>query len=101
MATSKEYRDFIVEQFAPSDGITSRFMMGEYLLYRQGVLFGGIYDGRMLVKITNGNKKFGLSTAIPYDGAKPMYIIEDVENSELMREIAQCTSEDIKSGKNK
>lgn len=95
MATSKEFRDFVLEQFDPGDGVTARSMMGEYLLYRQGVLFGGIYDGRVLVKITEGNNKFGLPTAIPYDGAKPMYQIIDVENSALMREIAESTSKDL------
>lgn len=99
MATSKEFRDFVLEQFDPNDGVTARSMMGEYLLYRQGVLFGGIYDGRMLVKITECNKKFGLPTAIPYDGAKLMYQIVDVENSELMREIAECTSSSLSSKK--
>ena len=104
MATSKEFVNFILESFEPSDGVTVRAMMGEYCLYRQGVLFGGLYDGRVLVKITDGNAKFGLPTAIPYNGAKPMYMIEDVENVELMRDVARVTSEDmarIKSKKKK
>ena len=51
MATTKEYRDFILEQLKLLDNITCKPMMGEYLLYYKDVLFGGIYDDRLLVKI--------------------------------------------------
>lgn len=50
MSSTKEYRDFILEQLRDLPGITCRPMMGEYLLYLDGVLFGGIYDDRLLVK---------------------------------------------------
>ena len=62
-------------------------MMGEYLLYKDGVLFGGIYDNRLLVKITESNKKYGLSTALPYDCAKPMFLVEDVDDREKLKDI--------------
>lgn len=52
MATSKEYKDFI----NLLDDITCRAMMGEYLLYYQNILFGGIYDDRLLVKIVSNNE---------------------------------------------
>ncbi len=50
MASSKQYLAFILDQFSGLEGITCRPMMGEYLLYYQGKLFGGIYDDRLLVK---------------------------------------------------
>ena len=50
MPSTKEYLDFILEQFSLTDGITYRAMMGEYILYRNGRIFGGIYDDRLLVK---------------------------------------------------
>ena len=50
MASSKEYRDFILEQLSDLPGISCRPMMGEFLLYLDGILFGGIYDDRVLVK---------------------------------------------------
>ena len=87
MATSKEYRDFILEQLNLLDNITCRSMMGEYLLYYNGILFGGIYDSRVLVKIVNSNKKYNMKEQIPYNGAKPMYLIEDIDNKELLKEI--------------
>ena len=56
MATSKDFKEFILEQLNLLDEITCKPMMGEYLLYYNGLLFGGIYDNRFLVKITETNK---------------------------------------------
>lgn len=87
MATSKEYRDFVLEQLNLLEGITCRTMMGEYLLYLNGILFGGIYDERVLVKITATNQSFHLDEQIPYAGAKPMYFVSEIDNKELLKEI--------------
>ncbi len=91
MATPKEYKDYLVERLSILDNILCRPMMGEYLLYYEDILFGGIYDGRLLIKIVEGNEKYHLERAIPYDGAKPMYQIEDLDNQELLREIIMTT----------
>ena len=53
MATSKEYKDFILEQLDLLDNIICKAMMGEFLLYYNDVVFGGIYDNRLLVKIVD------------------------------------------------
>lgn len=93
MASSKEYCDFILEQLP--DGITCRPMMGEFLLYSGGVLFGGIYDDRLLVKIVPKNAEFNMPEAIPYKGAKPMYLVEDVDDKEKLAEIVRVTVEGL------
>ncbi|MBR3674165.1 MAG: TfoX/Sxy family protein [Clostridia bacterium] len=87
MATSKEYKDFILEQLNVLDNITCKPMMGEFLLYYNNVLFGGIYDDRLLVKITETNKKYNMEEQIPYESAKPMYLVDDVDNKEQLKEI--------------
>ena len=87
MATTKEYENFILEQLCLLDGVDCKPMMGEYLLYYNGTLFGGIYDNRLLVKIVDTNKKYNMNEQIPYEGAKPMYLIDDVDNKELLKEI--------------
>ena len=87
MATSKEYKDFILEQLELLNNITCKAMMGEYLLYYNDVLFGGIYDNRLLVKIVDTNKKYNMKEQIPYESAKPMYLVDDVDNKELLKEI--------------
>ena len=91
MASTKEYRDFILEQLSEAPNITYRPMMGEFLLYSNNVLFGGIYDDRLLVKIVPENEHYKMSESIPYDGAKPMFLVEDVEDKEKLAEIVKTT----------
>ena len=96
MATTKDYRDFILEQLNLLDNITCKSMMGEYLLYYNGILFGGIYDDRLLVKIVDSNKKYNMQESIPYENAKPMYLVEDVDNQEVLRDIVLDTCKGLK-----
>ena len=96
MASTKEYRDFVLEQLSEAPNITCRPMMGEYLLYSAGILFGGIYDDRLLVKIVPENKQYHMQDSIPYDGAKPMYFVEDVDDKEKLAEIVNTTVKGLK-----
>ena len=96
MATTKDYKDFILEQLNILDNITCKSMMGEYLLYYNGLLFGGIYDDRLLVKKVDNNKKYNMQESIPYESAKPMYLVDDVDNQELLRTIILDTCKDLK-----
>lgn len=76
-------------------GITCRPMMGEFLLYLGGTLFGGIYDDRLLVKKVANNAEFEMPDAIPYNRGKPMYLVEDVDDIEKLREIINKTCEGL------
>ena len=97
MATTKEYRNFILEQLNLLNDITCKSMMGEYLLYYKGVLFGGIYDDRFLVKKVETNKKYKMLESIPYDGAKAMYLVDDVDNQEVLRDIVLDTYNELRN----
>ena len=99
MATSKEYKEFILEQLELLDNITCKAMMGKFLLYYNDVLFGGIYDNRLLVKIVDTNKKYNMTEQIPYETAKPMYFVDDVDNKELLKEIVIETCEGLPNKK--
>ena len=99
MASSKEFKDFILDQLHSLNGISFKPMMGEFLLYLNGILFGGIYDDRLLIKITNSNKSYHLPEEIPYPGAKPMFMITDVDDAELLKEIIETTLKDLKQKK--
>ena len=96
MSSTKEYRDLILEQLSKASNITSRPMMGEFLLYSENVLFGGIYDDRLLIKIVPENEQYKMIKEIPYDGAKPMYLVEDVDNKEKLAEIVINTVKGLK-----
>ena len=91
MSTTKDYKDFVLEQLSEISNITSKPMMGEYLLYQDGILFGGIYDDRLLVKITPTNQKYQMPEEIPYENAKPMYLVEDLDDKEKLKEIVTDT----------
>ena len=96
MSSSKDFRDFIIEQVNLPDNIICRPMMGEYLLYYDGILFGGIYDDRLLVKIVDTNKKYDMKEAIPYPKGKAMYLVEDIDNKEIIRDIILDTCDGLK-----
>ena len=99
MATTKVYKDFVSEQLCLLDDITFKPMMEEYLLYYKGVLFGGIYDDRLLIKIVSTNKKYNMQEQIPYDSAKPMYLVDDMENKETLKEIVIETCKGLSNKK--
>ena len=86
MASTQEYKEFILAQIN-LDNITCRPMMGEYLLYYNGILFGGIYDDRLLIKKVENNKKYNMQESIPYKNAKPMYLVSDVDNMDVLKNV--------------
>ena len=57
MASGKEYLEFVLEQLSSLDGISYKAMMGEYIIYYQGKIVGGIYDDRFLVKPVEAAKQ--------------------------------------------
>ena len=103
MASSKDYLDFILEQLSELDEISYRAMMGEYVLYYRGKVFGGIYDDRFLVKPTKTAKAMMQEADLefPYDGAKEMILVDDVENKEFLRELVEAMYEELPTPKKK
>ena len=95
MASTKEYKDFIIDELSSFNKVTYKTMMGEYLLYYNGILFGGIYDDRLLIKKVEGNKKYEMEEVVPYPNAKTMYLVSDVDNKELLNEIIIDTYEGL------
>lgn len=95
MKTTLEYRDYVVDSLSVLDNIVCKPMMGEYLLYYDGTLFGGIYNNRLLIKKTMANEKYHLPEALPYEGAKMMWQIEALEDQEFLKEIVEVTSKDL------
>ena len=98
MASTKEYLEYVLEQLSVAgfSDVRSRPMMGEYLLYVDGVLVGGIYDDRLLVKCVEGNEEFGMEEAIPYPGAKKMWLVGEVDDTKALVKIVRATVEGLK-----
>ncbi len=86
MASSKEYLTYVLELLREVEGISYKKMMGEYILYKDGKIFGGVYDNRFLVKKVASLEKYHMKEQIPYPMAKAMLLI-DVEDSEVIKNI--------------
>ena len=103
MASKKEYLEFVLEQLSNIEDVAYRPMMGEYIIYYRGKVIGGIYDDRFLVKQTKSSKSL-LSDApleLPYDGAKEMLLVENIEDRELMRELLVSMESELPAPKKK
>ena len=98
-----EYLDFVLEQLDLLDNITYRSMMGEFLLYYHQVLIGGIYDDRLLVKPVPVAVKMMPDAEMepPYDGAKKMILVDDVDNRQFLCELVESMWEELPKKKEK
>ena len=98
MASSKEYVDFILEQ---CEGLTARAMMGEYVLYYGGMVVGGVYDNRLLVKPTPSTKKRmpNAPMELPYEGAKEMLLVENMEDKAFLQSLFTVIAEELPTPK--
>ncbi len=92
MASDKEYLDYILEQLSETEGITCRAMMGEYIIYCRGKVIGGIYDNRFLVKPVKSAAALmpEAEKELPYEGAKEMLLVENIENKDFLRELIEA-----------
>ncbi|WP_314330485.1 TfoX/Sxy family protein [Oribacterium sinus] len=103
MASSKEYLDFILEQVSELNNVSYKAMMGEFIIYYNGKIIGGIYDDRFLVKPVKSaialmpNAKYEL----PYDGAKEMLLVDDVDNKEFLIGLFDALYDDLPAPKPK
>ena len=103
MASSKEYLHFILDQLSLLEGVSVRPMMGEYLLYYQGKYFGGVCDDRFLVKITPSAREMmpDASREPPYEGAKPMLLVDNVDDRDFLKELVQRIVSELPQPKEK
>ena len=101
MTSSKEYLEYILEQLSDLEDITHRAMMGEYIIYYRGKIIGGIYDDRFLIKPVKTAKKMmpDADMELPYEGAKEMLLVDDVENREFLKELIEAMYDELPSAR--
>ncbi len=89
MASTREYLDFVLDQLSELSGITVKAMMGEFILYDRGRIFGGVYDDRLLVKDVPAARERMPDAPLepPYEGAKPMLLVEEIDDREKLQEL--------------
>lgn len=103
MASSKEYLEFVLDQLSSLDEISYRSMMGEYIIYYQGKIVGGIYDDRFLIKPTKSAKEMmpKAQYETPYDGAKEMLLVDDIDNKDFMNELLNAMVDELPAPRKK
>ena len=97
MASSKEYLEYILDQLSGLDDISYRSMMGEYIIYYRGKIVGGIYDDRFLIKPVKPAVAMmpDAEMELPYEGAKEMLLVDDVENREFLYELLEMMYDEL------
>ena len=93
MASSAEYLGFVLDLLREVPVLTHKKMMGEYLLYSDDVLFGGIYDDRLLLKDTPAARAAFPEEQIPYEGAKPMLLVDSEDATRIADVVAAMLAE--------
>ena len=103
MASSKDYLEYVLEQLSSLDDISYRAMMGEYIIYYQGKIVGGIYDDRFLVKPTKSALDLmpDASRELPYVGAKGMLLVEDIDDRDVLNELLNAMVGELPAPKKK
>ena len=105
MPSTQKFRDYVVAQFKGELRVTTRKMMGEYILYADGKVYGGIYDDRLLVKPVPAALEMlpDAKMQLPYDGAKPMLRItaEQIEDSAFLARLLDAMLPEVPAPKAK
>ena len=103
MASSKDFFEFVSEQLSELDDVSYRAMMGEYIIYYRGKVIGGIYDNRFLVKCTPSAQRLmpDASFELPYEGAKEMLLVDDIENKEFLYRLMDAVAAELPAPRKK
>lgn len=101
MASSKEYLNFILEQLSDMESIAYKAMMGEFIIYYNGRIVGGIYDDRFLVKPVRSAVKYmtDVKYELPYEGAKEMLLVDNVDSREYLKGLLEAMYEELPAPK--
>lgn len=103
MSSKPEFVQFIADQLESAGQITYRKMFGEYGMYCNGKLFAVICDDQFFIKITETGAQIApdLETAPPYNGAKPYFLIEDIDNRDFLTKLVTETCKSLPEPKPK
>lgn len=101
MASDKEYVDYVLEQLSGLEEISTRAMMGEYILYYRGKVAGGIYDDRLLIKpVAAAVERFEAPIyELPYPGAKEMLLVDRLDDREFLTELFRAMYDQLPAPK--
>ncbi len=103
MASGKDYLEFVLDQLSELEGVSHRAMMGEYILYCRGKIFGGIYDDRLLVKPVASARRLlpDAPMELPYEGGREMLLVEDLDDREFLAKLIEAMIDELPNPKPK
>ena len=103
MASGRDFLDFILDQLSDLEDISWRAMMGEFILYYRGKVFGGIYDDRFLVKPVPSALAMmpDAESALPYEGGKEMLTVDRVEDRGFLKTLVEAMYDELPVSKSK
>ena len=101
MSSSRDFLDYVLEQLSELSDVSFRPMMGEYVIYYEGKVVGGIYDDRFLIKNTKSvseylkNNDISLPLEKPYPGGRDM-LAADIDDREMTCSLIEMIRKDLK-----
>lgn len=93
VSSSREMAAYIADQLREAGCITYRKMFGEYGIYCDGKLVALVCDNQLFIKITEEGRRLcpELPEAPPYAGAKPYFLIADIDNQDFLAKLVKVT----------
>ena len=101
MSSSRDFLEYVLEQLSDLSDISFRPMMGEYVIYFEGKVVGGVYDDRFLIKNTKSAAEYLRNNGIvlplekPYPGGRDM-LAADIDDRELTCKLIELIRKDLK-----
>ena len=97
MNSTIEFVNYVCGQLTDAGEITYRKMFGSYGIYMDGKFVALISDDQFFLKPTKAGRTI-LKTPTeeaPFDGAKDWFLIEDLDNSELLTRLLIASWEEL------
>lgn len=103
MATNKELATYILDQLRELEDVKMIPMMGGYLFYYRGKVFGGIYEPGFMVKITKASLEIlAHGKQMPgYPGSKNLILVDDVDDREMLIHLVKSMEVELPAPKKK
>lgn len=103
MASSLDFVEYVCEQIGGAGKIAYKKMFGEYGIYCNGKIVGVVCDNQFFVKKTQVGASIypDFEEAAPYTGAKTHFVIDSVDDRNLMAKFISATYNELPIPKSK
>ena len=103
MASTLAFTQFVCDQIGGAGNISYKKMFGEYGLYCDGKFFALICDDQLFIKITDAGLALfpHCETAPPYEGAKPYFLITELDDRDFLSVLIRNTCAELPFPKSK